>query len=498
MIAVEDRFRPIATALLGHQSGSTIISNDRDADRPRADHLAMLNASSGRRMKAIYNRFVADDRGSVMILFAVSLVVMLYAVGGAIDFTRAFRARTQMQAALDAAALILAKDASSGVITSSQISSKATPYFNANFRNTEVQAISIGVEYSTQKGTSVTLTGSGSIQTYFLGIAGFATLPVNASSTATLGAGLLRIALVLDVTASMNDNNKIGALRTAALNLVTKLAGLATNNGDLYISVIPFAEDVNVGISNVNAPWLRWDLWDPSNYPDSSNVKKTWCRAHNWMTMAFCLGHDSTWNHAADTSNTAQWNGCVTDRDQNYDTTSTPPTSYSTQFIADQDESCPQPIVPLSYNWSLIQSTISSMTATSNGSTNQPIGLLWGWLSLLQQSPLNAPPERPGSTYQHIIVLLTDGLNTWDRWYGDGSNTSSQVDARQKLLCDSIKATAITIYTIQVDTSGDGVSPVLPYCASDARKFYMLTNPNQMSPVFDAIGTSISQLRIAK
>ena len=152
--------------------------------------------------------------------------------------------------------------------------------------------------------------------------------------------------------------------------------------------------------------------------------------------------------------------------------------------------------MPLTYNWTAINNTINSMTA--NGATNQTIGLQWGWLSLLQQAPLNAPAETAGNVYQHIIILFTDGLNTGDRWYGDYSNQSSQVDGRMKTLCDNIKATGVTIYTVQIDTDGAGQSAVLPYCASASNDFFMLTSPSQISATFAQIGTSIAKLRVAK
>src|SRR6202022_833321 len=197
------------------------------------------------------------------------------------------------------------------------------------------------------------------------------------------------------------------------------------------------------------------------------------------------------------TSNKSQWNGCVTDRDQSYDVDAPAPTSQSTQFLAAQDQSCPAAqILPLTYNWSNVNATINSMTA--QGATNQTLGLQWGWLSLLQQSPMYAPAEPSGSTYQHIIVLFTDGLNTGDRWYGDFSNQSSQVDTRMKKLCDNIKAGGVTLYTVQIDTDGAGQSAVLPYCASGSSNFFMLTQPSQIAAAFSQIGTSISKLHVAK
>ncbi|MGE5166205.1 MAG: hypothetical protein ACM3IH_19580 [Sphingobacteriales bacterium] len=41
----------------------------------------------------------------------------------------------------------------------------------------------------------------------------------------------------------------------------------------------------------------------------------------------------------------------------------------------------------------------------------------------------------PDFKYQPVIILLTDGLNTQDRWY----STDTDIDARQKITCDNVK-----------------------------------------------------------
>ena len=159
--------------------------------------------------------------------------------------------------------------------------------------------------------------------------------------------------------------------------------------------------------------------------------------------------------------------------------------------------SCPAAVLlPLTYNWNNVNATINAMSP--GGATNQTLGLQWGWMSLLQQSPLNAPAEASNTTYQHIIILFTDGLNTGDRWYGDFSSQSAQVDTRMKNLCDSVKATGVTIYTVQIDTDGAGQSAVLPYCASGSSRFFMLTQPGQIASAFQQIGTQIAQLRVSR
>ena len=89
-------------------------------------------------------------------------------------------------------------------------------------------------------------------------------------------------------------------------------------------------------------------------------------------------------------------------------------------------------------------------------------------------------------------------MNTQDRWYGDGFNVSTQVDDRQKILCDNVKKANITLYTVQVNTGGDPTSTLLQNCASDASHFFLLTSSSQIITTFNSIGTALSQLRLSQ
>ena len=460
----------------------------------------MSCATIARHIGQAASRFSSANEGNIAVIFGIVILPVLAFVGAAIDYSRANMARSSMQAAMDSTALMLSRDLTQGLITPSQINTKAQAYFSAMFTDKEAQSVSINTTYTpgtSSTGATIQIDGSGSITTHIMRVVGFPTMGFNTTATTTWGASKLRIALVLDNTGSMANFNKIGALQTAAKNLVSQLSNLAQTNGDVYLSVVPFEIDVNVGTSNVNASWLRWDSWDPKNYPNASAPWQTYCSGGYWMTMAQCQGHGYTWNHAVGSPSHSQWNGCVSDRDQNYDTDATVPSSTSTDFIADQDQSCPAAeLLPLTYDWNNINATINAMSP--GGATNQTLGLQWGWMSLLQQSPLNAPAEASNTVYQHIIILFTDGLNTGDRWYGDFSNQSAQVDTRMKNLCDSVKATGVTIYTVQIDTDGAGQSAVLPYCASGPSRFFMLTQPSQIASAFQQIGTQIAQLRVSK
>jgi hypothetical protein len=178
----------------------------------------------------------------------------------------------------------------------------------------------------------------------------------------------------------------------------------------------------------------------------------------------------------------------------NYDTNITAPDSSinATLYAAEQYSSCPQAIMGLSYSWSAMTTEVNSMSAAGN--TNQAIGLQLGWMSLFGGGPFSMPAEDPNYTYTHIIILLTDGLNTQDRWY----TSQSSIDARQTLTCANIKAAGITLYTVEVSTDGTPVSTLLQNCASDSTKFFYLTSSSEIVTTFNQIGTNLSNLYIAK
>lgn len=440
----------------------------------------MLNTSISSQVRAALTRFPAADQGNIAVLFAVALLPLLSFMGAAIDYTRANSARTSMQAALDSTALMLAKDLSDGRITTDQIGAKATAYFTALYTNKDARSVTINATYSpsTSQGSTIQVNGSGAVITEFMKVAGFPTIGFNSSSTSVWGSVRMRVAIALDVTGSMKRDGKMDALKPAAKSLIDQLAVLAKNPGDVYVSIIPFAKDVNVGASNYNASWINWSDWDEDNRT---------CNGGGWGANCTPKNHNT-------------WNGCVTDRDQNYDTLNTAPTGGpSTRFYAEQYNACPAQLMPLSYDFAALKNKVDSLTP--NGGTNQPIGIAWGWQSLTSTAPLNAPPEEANYTYKKVLIVMSDGLNTQNRWpsYGNGQHQfNGQIDARQRILCDNIKADGITIYTMHVNTDNDPTSAVLQYCASSPDKFSTVTSATQIMAAFNSIGSSLSKLRVAR
>jgi Mg-chelatase subunit ChlD len=320
------------------------------------------------------------------------------------------------------------------------------------------------------------LDGSATVNTTFARVIGHQQIAISATSEVIWGIKKLNLALVLDNTGSMDSNNKMGALKTAAHNLLTTLKNAAKVDGDVKVAIVPFATDVNVGTGYANADWIDWTDWETKNGT---------CSKNQYKSQSSCTSNNGVWTPAAHSN----WNGCVWDRDQNNDVSNAAPVvgSTSTMFAAHQASACPVSMMPLSYDWPALNNKIDAMTPT--GYTNITIGLAWGWQALSNVAPLNAPAPAPD--LDKVIVLLTDGENTQNRW----TTSSSSIDARTSAVCANIKAANIKIYTVRVI---DGNASLLQNCATNPSMYYDVQQADQLNNVFNSIAQNLANLRIAK
>jgi len=408
-------------------------------------------------------------------MMALTALPLMGSIGVAVDYSRANAARAAFQTSLDSTALMLARGAATQ--SGADLQSTATATFNALFNRPEAKNVAVTATYTSDGGSKVHLSGSATIDTNFLGVIGFSQLTISGKSESTWGNTRLRVALVLDNTGSMSSDGKMTALKTASQNLLDQLQSAAVNTADVYVSIIPFNKDVNIGSINYGQSWIDWTDWNTENGRCSSN---------SYTTQSTCTSHRKTWTP----NNHNTWNGCLTDRTQNFDTTNDAPTTGNTLYPAEQYDSCPAQLLGLTNNWTSLSSKVNDMQPVGN--TNQAIGLQVGWQSLTA-APFTVPPTDPNFQYKQVIILLTDGLNTEDRWY----TNASSIDARQQKTCDNIKAAGITLYTVQVNTGNDPTSTLLKNCASDSSKFFLLTTSNQIVTTFSQIGTALSNLRLS-
>jgi Flp pilus assembly protein TadG len=395
-------------------------------------------------------RFIEDRRASVAPIFTLAIISIIGFVGAAVDYSRANSVKSAMQAALDATALAVSKDAQT--LTPAQLSQKANSYFTSVFDRPEAKNVQVTSQFTNpQAGTfNVHVAGTATVDATFAKVLGQSQLNVGAMADVTWGIKKLELALALDNTGSMASNGKIQALKQAAHNLLTTLQAAATQPGDVKVAIIPFDTMVNIGASYANQSWIDFSV---------KNI------------------------------NPNQWEGCVIDRDKSHDAQDTTPTTtnYHTLYPASQ---CGALVTaqPLSTDWTALHNKVDQMNAAGN--TNVTIGLVWAWHALTANLPFTQAAS-PAPDLDKVIVLLTDGENTQNRW----STKSSSIDARTTLACNNIKATGIKVYTVRVI---EGNATLLKNCATTPNMYYDVDQASQLNDVFSSIAQALASLRISK
>jgi Mg-chelatase subunit ChlD len=395
-------------------------------------------------------RFIQDRRASVIPTFVLGVAAIVGFVGAAIDYTRAASMRSAMLAALDSTALMLSRDADK--LNPTDLTQKAHDYFIGQFTRPEANNVQVTTQLSSPQQGSFTLSvaASASMNTTVARVLGQTQINVAATADVAWGIKKLELALVLDNTGSMASSGKLAALKTASHNLLNTLQNAAKQPGDVKIAIIPFDRMVNIGTGFKDEFWIDYTV---------KNIQKD------------------------------QWNGCVIDRDQSNDVQDTTPvsTNYHTFFPAQQCGSLVT-AMPLSTDWTALHAKVDQMAAAGN--TNTTIGLVWGWHALTPNLPFTNAVE-PAPDLDKVIVLLTDGENTQNRWTTSGSS----IDARMSAACTNVKAGNIKVYTVRV-INGD--ANLLQNCATKPNMYYNVQQADQLNGVFTSIAQNLANLRIAK
>ncbi|MEA2903166.1 MAG: hypothetical protein QOI12_553 [Alphaproteobacteria bacterium] len=409
--------------------------------------------------------FGAAQGGNVVLTFALSTIPIIGFVGTAVDYSRANSARTAMQAAVDSAALMLSKDASS--LTSAQLSAKAASYFNALFNRTEVINIVLTPTFTNPQAGNfkLDLAATGKVPTTFTKVFGQQNLNINVSSEVMWGMRKLEVALALDNTGSMASSGKMTNLKAAVHTLLTTLKNAAKTPGDVKVAIIPFDTTVNLGTSYKNNIWFEYG---------SLSCGWSSCTSSSWKNY---------------------WEGCVRDRTYPYDVQDDPPNINNTATLYPvYDCGSLAQLMPLTYDWEALNDKVDDMSP--NGNTNVTIGLVWAWHALTAQAPLSEATA-PAPDLDKVIILLTDGDNTesWKNSNNSKVTSQSSIDARTTLACTNIKAANIRLYTIRVI---DGNASLLQGCATNPTMYFDVQQASQLTGVFGAIAQNLANLRIAK
>jgi Flp pilus assembly protein TadG len=393
--------------------------------------------------------FFLDRRGNVAVVAALSMAPLALAGLGAIDLARVTSAKSQLQDALDAAALGAARTTAT---TDTQLQAAGSRFLAQNLKlSSDYQLHAQSFRFG--DGGRVEATAQLRFTPFIAGMVSGGTMTVSAVSEVVRADMKVEIALVLDTTGSMNDGSKLQDMKDAAKAFIDKMedaSDKAIEPDSVKISMVPFANAVRIdGTLFRNAVWMDQAGVAPVNNQIFTTSSGT--QFANRFTLFNTIG--------------TAWRGCVEMRQAPYDIQDTAPsagvpaTLYTPYFAVDEPDSKTSGYGDdyqndylkdgtTSSNWRVRQGMVTKYKSTSgmntdfgpnrgckmarlmrlttdfsalrtainnlsaDGNTNIPIGMSWGWNTLTSWAPFSDGVPYGTAKHKKIIVLMTDGENT--------------------------------------------------------------------------------------
>lgn len=228
-----------------------------------------------------------SEEGSVIILVGLVALILILAVGCAVDMARAQILQQRISAALDAAGLAAAQTVNNPPSTypdkTTWANAEAVRYFSANFPAGYLGSSSITPVVVLSDGDSkLNLTANGTQTTVFMQNFGVNTVNVGATSVVQRSDDKqgMEIVLVLDDTGSMNffvnatsTTRKIDALNSAAKLMIDTLFAAGDTLPNHYVSIVPFSVAVNTPSTVQSGSWMDGSDPNAGNWKDSESWK---------------------------------------------------------------------------------------------------------------------------------------------------------------------------------------------------------------------------------
>lgn len=398
-------------------------------------------------VSSLASNYAKETKGNFGLIAAISAFVLVGGVAAAVDINAAVSAKQRLQDTTDQIALYAAKSLETD---SAALTEHAMDYFNLNYADSDIPVVLNSIQ---RVGDTVNVDASTKINTAFAQVFGFDELSVRTVSSSSYSNRGLDIALVLDTTGSMGQassggGTKIDTLKAAAINLIEELDTGTT--GKVRISVVPFAQYVNVGPANLDAKWL-----------DDSGAGNGW---------SGCVG-----SRTGSGAQSADYKG----RD----------------FPAISGDNCNNPITPLTADLNKPKAAMTDLVA--RGWTYMPAGLAWGWRTLEGGAPFQEAKNDTRIERDKIIVMMTDGDNTRAaNGITHDSTNRNKADRATDKLCTGIKGADIQIYTIAYEIKTNKTRNLLQGCASGNDMYFDARNAADLNAAFAEIAANLSTLRL--
>lgn len=488
----------------------------------------------------LVTRLVWCTRGNTALIFALAALPLAVGVGFSIDLARQGAAITAVQSAVDAAALAAA---ASDLDDEDALEAVVEDFWAGNRNGTPLsEGYTTEVELIDEERVKVTVRGT--VPAFFSGLIGRDQLPVEAIAVATRGSdAFVEIALVLDNTWSMSASDgattKIAGLKSAATSLVNEV--MTREDGKVRVSIIPYADYVNVGTGNRSAAWLNVPAdysttWTPpprvctqvpvTTTTCTGGVRGTCTRYRDgvpetyscWTTPQTCTTspvspprtQERCTGGGSPVTTWYRWYGCVGSRNTgSLRLNDTMPTIRYPGLMR-TSQTCLNPILPLSETKATVLAQINGLVVNIGSyrpETYIPGGMVWGINALSPGEPLT-DGRAYSPTVRKIIVLMTDGENTLRYVASDGTHTPpsgtgsasqlAQTNSDVGSLCTYAKSQNMEVYTVSLGVTSSTARNMLTSCATSAAHAYAASDSAALGAAFRQIARSINAVRLTE
>jgi Flp pilus assembly protein TadG len=499
--------------------------------------------------------FRADERGNVAMIFALTSVVAVSLVGGAVDFGRVFAMKAEMQSVLDAAAL-------AGGSYYAQHSDLAgakvmvQKFFEERYGKADTTLKSQPKLEFQSNSALISAKASVSVSTPFLSLVLSDSVPVDVTTSVSLGGKKLEVALMFDVTGSMDEttstgNAKIVDAKAAAQDLI----GIVLPDSGAQqarMSLVPFSQRVKLDLDTAmkvtggNATKQASKTTTTTTYTYSLSTT-----SYSWESYNSCVSdmRDNYYKKLGESTSTAQDHAeayCDSAPTQKknkntqykvpdvvitphtsstttyYDTYLSPcaierktsdsnrkyaddapasgewPSSYTTTQTA--DVACPPngtdgagSLVPLTANASTLRTAVTGLQ--TGGGTAGHIGTAWSLYTLSPKWASIWGSSATGAEYEDATTMKVAVLMTDGEYNScNGSQTCTTSDDQALAICTKMKDDyKITVYTIGFGMSTDVNDPARQTLVSCASpdKYYFPYDGDQLRAAFSEIGAAL-------
>ena len=431
-----------------------------------------LKSKCARGFKHIARKWRHCQQGQFAISGAFIVLALLGATALSVDTINAYNARTDLQANLDGAVISSAVAASNPSASASDIESAGQNHFLQNFANNSqyatVDHIDINYDLTSRE---ITANAQITIATKLFSIFGKDLLTITGTSKSISNGSPkpMDIALMLDVSGSM-DGPRLTALKDAVEAFSTQIIGPGAISLNNRIALAPFSSSINAGpyadilIGGISSENCVAERLGPTAFTNEYIPGVMFD-----VDGEFVISNDE--------------NAGIY-RDGYFDGY---PSSPGLELIPSSTACSASELTPLTGDYSEIMTALGNFDA--QGITAGHLGVAFSWYLISEEwSPLWPIDNAPGpiASTDKIVILMSDGM--FNTYY---QSTNGLPDEQTEKLCDNMKASSVTIYSIAFDFDGDS-KDILRNCASSSDKFHDANTSNDLIDAFKQISQNIT------